>query len=329
MARPAHLSTLPLAERVLAGPGLCDHVAAWERYLGAERRLSPNTLAAYGADLVSFLAFQAQHQGGPLDVDGMARLGAADIRAWAARRRAEGLSPSSMARGLSAVRAFCTFLEKRCHVAVAAIDAVRRPRLPARAPRALTATQARASLDRAQDHPEEAWVAARDKAVLALLYGCGLRVSEALSLRRDQAPLAEVLRVRGKGNKERIVPVLPAVRTAVDAYLALLPQPLDGDEALFRGVQGGPLGPRAVQLAMERVRGALGLPADATPHALRHSFATHLLGGGADLRAIQDLLGHASLSTTQRYTSVDATRLAEVFDQAHPRARTARRPVLG
>ena len=226
-----------------------------------------------------------------------------------------------MSQALSAIRTFHRWLDRRCGMANDALALVRGPRVKPGAPRPVTEDQARGLItEAAEDIDRDDWEAARDEAVLTLLYGCGLRISEALSLRRADAPLRDSIRIVGKGSKERVVPVLPVVREAVDAYVAALPFALSPDEPLFRAHRGGPLGPRPVQALMQRLRGRLGLPDSATPHALRHSFATHLLGAGADLRSIQELLGHASLSTTQRYTAVDAAGLLSIYAKAHPRA---------
>jgi integrase/recombinase XerC len=281
----------------------------WLGYLTHERRASPRTVEAYGAGVTAFLAF------------------AAEFRAYLAFRRSgeRQLSPRSLSQALSALRAFYQWLDRRQGVANPALALVRGPRVKPGQPRPVSEDQARGLLTEAGDLDArvdggEPWEAARDVAVLTLLYGCGLRISEALSLKRRDAPLADVLRIVGKGSKTRMVPVLPAVAAAVDAYVTHLPFGLAPDDALFRAKRGGELGPRRVQALMQTLRGQLGLPDSATPHALRHSFATHLLGGGADLRTIQELLGHASLSTTQKYTEVDAAGLLAAYASAHPRA---------
>ena len=300
-----------------------EALAAWLEHLAHERRLSPRTLEAYGHIGRLYLAFLERHRGGP---QGLAELGtvtAAEVRAHLAERRSgdRPLGARSVSQTLSAVRAFHAFLDRRLGVSAPQLALVRGPRLKPSLPRPVTEDQARGLLEETQADPDaDPWEAARDRAVLTLLYGCGLRVSEGLSLTRADAPLPDALRITGKGGKTRLAPVLPAVRAAVEAYLALLPFPLEPSDALFRARRGGPLGPRQVQAAMQRLRGRLGLPAGATPHALRHSFATHLLGAGADLRSIQQLLGHASLSTTQKYTAVDAARLLDAYSAAHPRA---------
>jgi integrase/recombinase XerC len=252
----------------------------------------------------------------------MANLTTADVRAFMAARWNDGVGAKTLGRQVAALRSFARFLEKRGYAKVAAFGAVRPPKQPKSLPKALSVGEARELIDTAETMAEEPWIAARDAAVLTLLYGCGLRISEALGISRGDAPVGnrDTIRVIGKGARERVVPVLPAVRRAVEAYIDLCPFALAPAEPLFRGVRGGPLSPRVIQKATERLRSALGLDPTATPHALRHSFATHLLGRGGDLRTIQELLGHASLSTTQIYTSVDSERLLDIYRRAHPRA---------
>jgi len=262
-----------------------------------------------------------QHLGGPVDLAQLQGLRPADFRAWLADRRGQGLAASSTARALSAVRAFFRFMERAGGVKNPAIATQRGPKLPHAVPKPLSEPQALRSVREAGDADADPWIAARDVAVLTLIYGCGLRVSEAVGLNFDASPLGDTLLIHGKGGKQRLAPVLPVVREAIENYLALCPHKLQPGAPLFTGARGKRLSPRQVQLNMQRLRGALGLPDSATPHALRHSFATHLLSAGGDLRTIQELLGHASLSTTQRYTEVDAARLIEVYGQAHPRAR--------
>jgi len=296
--------------------------ALWLQHLAHERRASPRTLEAYGFAAGRYIAFLERHRAEAMTVRSLAEVTAGEVRAWLAHLRGgdHPLSPRSLSQALSAIRTFHRFLDLRLDAPNAAIALVRGPRVKPGAPRPVTEDQARGLLaEPALDPDRETWESARDQAVLTLLYGCGLRISEALSLKRGDAPLAEELRITGKGAKTRIVPVLPAVRAAVDAYLAELPFALAPDAALFRAKRGGALSPRHVQATVQGLRGRLGLPASATPHALRHAFATHLLGAGADLRSIQELLGHASLSTTQRYTAVDAERLLTAYAQAHPR----------
>ncbi|PIO98999.1 tyrosine recombinase XerC [Pleomorphomonas carboxyditropha] len=313
MTDPAPLITM--------APDLAAAVAEWRRWLADLRRLSPRTTEAYGRDADDFVRFLTGHVGAPPTVADLGRLSPADYRAFLARRRRDGLAAPSLARSLSGIRSLIRFLEKRGETTSAAVATVGAPKAPRRLPRPLGVKDALSVVSDAGALAEEPWVAARDGAVLALLYGAGLRISEALSLTAAEAPpeTGGALRVTGKGGKTRLVPVLPAVGRAVAAYVRLVPFRLAPDEPLFRGVKGGPLSPRIVQLALQRLRGALGLPETATPHALRHSFATHLLGSGGDLRTIQELLGHANLSTTQVYTSVDAERLVAAWKDAHPR----------
>ena len=295
----------------------------WLAHLAHERRLSPRTLEAYGHIGRLYLAFLQAHRGeGALDVAALGAVTAAEVRAHMAQRRSgdRPLNARSLSQTLSAIRGFHAFLDRRLGVATPQLALVRGPRVKPTLPRPLSEDQARGLLQEADADPDaEPWEAARDRAVLTLLYGCGLRISEGLSLTRADAPLAETLRITGKGGKTRMVPVLPAVRQAVDAYLAAQPFVMTPDDPLFRARRGGALSARHVQAAVQRLRGRLGLAASATPHALRHSFATHLLGGGADLRSIQELLGHASLSTTQKYAAVDAAHLMAAYASAHPR----------
>jgi integrase/recombinase XerC len=313
----------PLAPaRFSAKPDLADAVTRWLDWLETERRVSPHTLAAYGRDLSSFLDFLAEHKGGVADLAALTALAPADFRAWLARRAAAEIGRASNARALSTLRNFFRFLDRRGLAKNAALIAVKSPKLPKPVPKALTVEEAQTALDGVAGMEREAWIAKRDLAILTLLYGAGLRIGEALGVRRGDAPRsAGTLSVTGKGNKTRLVPILPAVAEAIQDYLAACPHALTKDAPLFVGVRGGPLHPRLVQGQMAKLRTALGLPEHATPHALRHSFATHLLAGGGDLRSIQELLGHASLSTTQRYTKVDAARMLAVYDQAHPRAK--------
>ena len=301
-----------------------DALAAWLIHLSDERRLSPRTLEAYGRIGRTWLAFLERHRGGaPLTIRDLGETTAAEIRAHLAERRSgeTPLNGRSLSQTLSAIRTLHGFLDRRLGVPTPQLALVRGPKVRASLPRPVTPDQAMELAREPEADPDaEPWEAARDRAVLTLLYGCGLRISEALSLSRRDAPLGEALRIVGKGGKTRIAPVLPAVRAAVDDYLALSPFPSAPDAPLFRARRGGALSPRHVQATVQRLRGRLGLPASTTPHALRHSFATHLLGAGADLRSVQELLGHASLSTTQRYTAVDSARLMAAYAAAHPRA---------
>ncbi len=310
------------APLVFATPGLAKAVERWRRHLASERRLADKTVEAYARDVDQFLRFLTGHLGNPPTLADMGALATTDIRAFMAERRNGGAGSRTLARGIAGIRSFVGFLERDGHANGAALRAIRPPRAKRSLPKPLTANAALEviAVDNALD--ESPWIAARNAAILALLYGSGLRISEALAVKRGEAPrgAGDALRVRGKGNKERIVPVLPVVAAAIADYLRQCPWRPGHDGPLFVGARGGPLNPRIVQRAMEKLRGALGLPPTATPHALRHSFATHLLANGGDLRAIQELLGHASLSTTQIYTGVDTERLMAVYDKAHPRA---------
>lgn len=305
--------------------GLRELVGLWLLHLSGERRMAALTLEAYGRDLRQFLDFLKDRAGEAVGLADLQALSQADARAFLATRRGDGAGSRSLLRGLAGIRSFLRFLEREGHAKIAAFDAVRTPKVARRLPKALSVGEAR-DLSDAGSRDGEArapWVLARDAAVLSLLYGCGLRISEALGLKRSEAPVGrrDTLTVQGKGGKTRSAPVIEPVRRAVEAYLDLCPYQLAPDGSLFVGARGGALSPRIIQLAVERMRGALGLPDTATPHALRHSFATHLLGRGGDLRSIQELLGHASLSTTQIYTAIDTKRLLSAYQSAHPRAR--------
>jgi integrase/recombinase XerC len=324
-----HCKPMPKEESELELPFAAVDVTAevgrWLAYLGAERRMSPKTVEAYGRDMRQLLAFLAEHLGGRVTLATLTRLGGTDIRAFMAARRADGISGRSLMRALAGARSFARFLERSGKGRVAALAAVRAPKIAKTLPKPLGVAAAKriADTELRAGEEREPWVLARDAAVLALLYGSGLRISEALSLKRHDVPepgKGDVITVTGKGNKTRMVPVLRRVLELVADYVRMCPHALAGDGPLFVGVRGAALSPRIVQLAMARLRGALGLPDTATPHALRHSFATHLLARGGDLRAIQELLGHASLSTTQVYTEIDAERLLDVYRSTHPRA---------
>lgn len=294
------------------------HIAGWQRELSTIRRLAPKTVESYSRDVHQFLVFLSGHIGGTIDVPDLAALRPADLRAFLAARRREDTGSRSLARTLSGLKSLFSYLEREDLVALEALSVVRTPKLARGLPRPLSVHEARAAGPAAIESEDRPWVGARDAAVIALCYGAGLRISEALALTRTDLD-GTTLRVRGKGNKIRLVPLIAPVREAVEAYLKLCPFALSATEPMFRGVRGGPLNPRLIQLRLEHLRGVLGLPASATPHALRHSFATHLLAKGGDLRAIQELLGHASLSTTQIYTHIDSERLLEAYRAAHPR----------
>ena len=298
-------------------------VGRWLSYLSAERRMSPKTVEAYARDVRQLLEFLNRHTGEAVTLAALAGIAPRDVRAFLAARRADGVGSRSLMRMLAGARSFARFLERNGKGKVGALAAVRAPRVPKTLPKPLAVESAKrlTDMDLRAGESREPWVLARDAAVLALLYGSGLRISEALGLKRDEVPkpgAGDAITVTGKGNKARMVPVLPQVLKLIADYVALCPYDLAG--SLFVGAKGGTLSPRIVQLAMQRLRGALGLPDSATPHALRHSFATHLLARGGDLRSIQELLGHASLSTTQIYTAVDSEALLKVYRSAHPRA---------
>lgn len=291
----------------------------WLGALAHERRMSAHTLAAYERDVERFLEFLRLHRGAAPDAKQLAKLDAADIRAFVTERRAEGLSSRSVRRALSALRNFFRYLTREGVADNPAPRLVRGPRLPKSLPRPLSEDDAQRTLDEAGSHDVE-WLAARDVAFLTLLYGTGLRISEALSLRRGDVPFGETLTILGKRQKERVVPILDVVREAAERYVALVPFASTRDAPLFLSRRGKAMSAREAQLLMQRLRGRLGLSETATPHAMRHSFATHLLSNGGDLRAVQELLGHASLSSTQVYTDIDTKRLMEVYAKAHPRA---------
>jgi integrase/recombinase XerC len=296
-------------------------VAAWRTWLEDERRASRHTLDGYGRDLAAFLSFLSGHLGGEPGLGDLAGLRPADFRSFLAQRREDGLGRTSMARTMSSLRSFFRYLDRNGLVHNPAVKAVRAPKPPRSLPKPLAAGEAMEAIEAAGEVQNEPWLAARDTALLTLLYGAGLRIGEALALDRGQAPRGEAMMITGKGRKQRLVPLLPAVVEAVELYLAQCPYGGGPEAPLFVGARGKRLNPGVVQRQMRYLRALLGLPETATPHALRHSFATHLLSSGGDLRTIQELLGHASLSTTQRYTEVDEGKLSAVYRDAHPRAR--------
>ncbi len=302
-------------------PGLRDALERWLTELGSVAGRSDKTIEAYRSDLLEFLGFLQGYEASALGTGHLAKLTTRTMRAWMMHERDRGLSARSLARALSAVKNFVTWMAEKDGFDPTAVLMTRAPRFSAKLPRPLEEAAAKTVLETIEFQSDTPWIALRDQAVVTLLYGCGLRISEALGLMGRDLPLGEAFRVLGKGKKERVVPVVPAARAAVEAYQAACPFEIGPDEPVFRGVRGKVLNPRHIQKVMERVRAQLGLPATATPHAMRHSFATHLLNAGGDLRAIQELLGHASLSTTQAYTAVDTARLMEVYETAHPRAR--------
>ena len=307
---------------VIAAPDTLKAVERWRRHIGGERRLAAKSVEAYSRDVEQFLAFLTMHFGGPPKLADLADVRTADLRAFMASRRDGGVGSRTLARGLAGIRSLIGFLEREGRANGAAFRAIRAPRQARSLPKPLQPNAALRVVSVEESLDEEPWIAARNAAILALLYGSGLRISEALSLTRAEAPRGpnDALRITGKGGKQRIVPVLPAVAASIVSYLKLCPYSPGPNAALFLGARGDRLNPRIVQRAMEKLRSALSLPASATPHALRHSFATHLLSSGGDLRTIQELLGHASLSTTQIYTEVDTARLMDAYDKAHPRA---------
>ncbi|MFN3661131.1 tyrosine recombinase XerC [Yoonia sp.] len=301
-------------------PALTHTLDQWLDHERALAGAAPNTIRAYQADLLGFMAFITQHVGESQGLAPLARISVGDMRAWMAHERGRGVAARSLARSLSAVKSFYRWLAVREGFEPTSVLSTRAPRFQAKLPRPLSAPAASDMIDQVALQARDPWVAARDAAVITLLYGCGLRISEALSLKGSDAPLPAVLRITGKGGKERVVPVLGIAREAVAGYIRLCPYEITPDASLFRAVRGGPLAPRAIQKVVEQARLQLGLPATATPHALRHSFATHLMAAGGDLRSIQELLGHASLSTTQAYTAVDTAQLMAVYDRAHPKS---------
>lgn len=301
--------------------GMRDTLSDWLDRERALKNASEHTITAYTHDVTGWLAFLANHLGGGFGPARLSTLTLTDMRAWMAHERGRGVAPRSLARALSAVKTFTRFLAERDGFDATAILSTRSPKFQRKLPRPLTVEAAQSLLSTVELQSEEPWIAARDVAVVTLLYGCGLRISEALSLTGGDVPMGEVIRIIGKGNKERIVPVLPIARRAVAEYVRLCPHEMEGKAPLFRGKRGGALNPRLISKVTETARMQLGLPSSVTPHAMRHSFATHLLTAGGDLRTIQELLGHASLSTTQAYTAVDTARLLQVYDAAHPRAK--------
>lgn len=304
-----------------ADQALLDERQAWLATLQGERRLSDNTVEAYERDTRQFLMFLTGHLAAPAAIKDISDLRPADLRGFLASRRRDGAGARSLGRHLAGLRSFLHYLERKGLVKTAGANAIRTPKQPKSLPKPLTDRQALNLTQTETQMHEEPWIAARDAAVLSLLYGCGLRISEALNLRITDIPNgSSALRITGKGGKTRLVPLLPVVAEAIETYRKLCPYHLPHDKPMFLGARGGKLQPAIIQRGMQKLRGAFGLPDTATPHALRHSFATHLLAGGGDLRTIQELLGHASLSTTQIYTGVDTARLLEIYDNAHPRA---------
>jgi integrase/recombinase XerC len=305
----------------VAATDTLEAIRDWQSWISAERRLSDHTLDAYSRDIAAFFNFLTPHLGNPATIADLDALSASDFRAYLAHRLGEGLAHSSIARTMSTLRNFFRFLERTGRASNATIRAVRSPRPKPPVPKPVSVSDAIDIIRAAATLSDTPWIARRDAAIFTLLYGSGLRINEALSMNRKDAPKNDSMVITGKGNKQRVVPVLAVVRDAIDTYLEACPFQPPPDDALFLGARGQRLNAGVVQRQMRHVRASLGLPDTATPHALRHSFATHLLGAGGDLRTIQELLGHASLSTTQRYTSVDSERLLKVYGRAHPRAK--------
>ena len=305
---------------IALSPAARDALEGWLAASRALKGTAENTLTAYRGDVVDFIVFMTEYKGEAQGLAPLARIGVPDMRAWMAQTRSSGASARSLARKLSAVKSFYRWLAEREGFEPTAVLSTRAPKFQKKLPRPLNEDAARAMIETVGQQSQKDWVGARDMAVVTLLYGCGLRISEALGLTGRDLPLGETLRIIGKGGKERIVPVLPIARQAVARYAEVCPFDMEPDTPVFRGARGGALNARLVQKVTEQARMQLGLPATATPHAMRHSFATHLLSAGGDLRAIQELLGHASLSTTQAYTSVDTVHLMKVYEAAHPKA---------
>lgn len=303
----------------MISPAARDALSGFLSHKRSLKGASENTITAYSGDIVDFITFLTQHSGQSQGLAALQQVTISDMRAWMARTRGAGVGARSMARKLSAVKSFYRWLAEREGYEPTAVLSARAPKFTKKLPRPLPVKMAQDVLDLAPMKDIRPWIGARDVAVLTLLWGCGLRISEALSLKGSDAPLDQVLRVLGKGGKERLVPVIDAAHQAVESYRNLCPHPAEPEAPLFRAIRGGALTPRSIQQAMAYARLQLGLPATATPHAMRHSFATHLLEAGGDLRTIQELLGHASLSTTQTYTAVDTSRLMEVYARAHPK----------
>ncbi|MDT8328466.1 MAG: tyrosine recombinase XerC [Roseovarius sp.] len=305
----------------MISPAARDSLQGWLASQKALKGASDNTLDAYSRDVAGFLAFMSEHHGQPQGLGALAKISTADMRSWMAFTRGHDVGSRSLARKLSAVKSFYRWLSEREGFEPTAVLATRSPKFQRKLPRPLSPEAASDVIDTLEMQSLTPWISARDQAVVTLLYGCGLRISEALGLSGADLPINSTLRIIGKGNKERMVPVIAPAREAVERYVAICPYEITPQSPVFRGARGGKLNPRVIQKVVEKTREQLGLPATATPHAMRHSFATHLLNAGGDLRAIQELLGHASLSTTQAYTGVDTARLLEVYARAHPQGR--------
>mgnify|MGYP003122592189 FL=1 len=304
----------------LITPEARDAMQTWLSHERALKNAAKNTLTAYEIDVENFMAFMAHHRDGPPGLEALTGLQTRDMRAWMAHERSGGVGGRSLARGLSAVRTFFRWLEQRHDVDAVRVLATRTPKFTNKLPRPLSETAAVDMIEAVDTQAAEHWIGARDAAVLTMLYGCGLRINEALELTGSDYPLADVMHITGKGEVDRIVPVLSVVKNAVARYVELCPFAIQKDLPLFRGLRGGRLNAGLVQKAMRSARMTLGLPATVTPHAMRHSFATHLMNAGGDLRAIQQLLGHETLQSTQGYTAVSNARLLEVYNASHPKA---------
>ena len=309
----------------IAEPAVVKALTDWQDWLTHEKHYSAHTLDAYSRDVISFFKFLGRHLGHAPGLEDLDRLSTRDFRGYLARQNADGLERTSTARAMSTLKTFFKYLVREGRIENTVIQTVRIPKVPKSIPKALSIEDALTALDVVEELSDDVWVGKRDKALLTLLYGCGLRLGEALKLSRDEGLRAldgdASLVISGKGGKQRLVPVLPAVSIAIQDYLDVCPFQFEGDAPLFVGVRGKRLNPAIAQKTVRELRALLKLPDSATPHALRHSFATHLLGGGGDLRTIQELLGHASLSSTQRYTEVDGEHLSMVYDATHPRAK--------
>lgn len=305
----------------LTAPDLAAIYAEWVRYLSLEKHFSKHTLRAYTSDMEYFFSFLMRHLGKPPSMNDLGDASIRDFRSWLSKKTMEGAGAATRARSLASVRNFLKWLDRNGHLHNPAISSIRTPKMPKKIPRALPPKQAREVVENADSIPKENWIGMRDRALFMLLYGCGLRIDEALQLNYGTRPLNAEVRVMGKGSKERMVPVIPVVEKMLNQYLAVVPFPMEKETPLFLGAKGGRLAQGVAQRDLRNLRKAIGLPESVTPHALRHSFATHILVGGADLRTIQELLGHASVSTTTRYTDYDNAQIMEIYMKAHPRAK--------
>lgn len=323
MDRPADVDTADMgaAATINAAPDLAEKYLDWVKYLTHEKRFSRHTLRAYLFDIGEFFAFLTNHFGKPPSLNDLGDAKLADFRGWLTKKTVTGAGPATRARALASVRNFLHWLDKNGHLHNPAIGALRTPKQPKRLPRTLPVDQAKKLVAEAHTVPEETWIGLRDRALFTLLYGAGLRIDEALRLNHADLPRDGQIRVLGKGSKERMVPVLPIIEDMIAAYLAECPFPASKERPVFVGARGKRLNQGVAQKAMRDVRRALNLPESLTPHALRHSFATHILVNGADIRVIQELLGHASLKTTQRYLDFDNKQILDIYDRAHPRAK--------